>query len=209
MKKEKSDFMLQAGIEEVGKKDKKDGAMFELFSPEVASIMKNMQKDTSTQANELRQACQMLHGYAAAKVEAMNAGEWDEDESDDDSGDESDEEIVKGMVDIRQVTALLPTQANAADGSTASNDPTAGVIFSQGHIDLLNARIQAQEKQIEEEAKAGNGRTKLDNKSGKDKDKKDKSTPKKKIAGKQRSAKKETGTTPTKKEIELDVATVD
>ena len=209
MKKEKRDFMLQAGIEEVGKKDKKDEAMFELFSPEVANIMKNMQKDTSTQANELRQACQMLHGYAAAKVEARNAGEWDEDESDDDSGDESDEEIVKGMVDIRQVTALLPTQANAADGSTASDDPTAGVIFSQGHIDLLNARIQAQEKQIEEEAKAGNGRTKLDNKSGKDKDKKDKSTPKKKIAEKQRSAKKETGTTPTKKAIELDVATVD
>ena len=76
-------------------KKTRDGATFELFSPEVASIMKNMQKDGSTQANELMQAYQILHGYAAAQVEALNAGEWDDDESGDESGEESDEEIVK------------------------------------------------------------------------------------------------------------------
>ena len=67
----------------------------------------------------------------------------------------------------------------------------------------------AQDKQIEDEVNAGNGKTKLDNKSGKDKDRKDKNILKKKLAGKPRSAKKETGTTPTKKDIELNVGAVD
>ena len=56
---------------------------------------------------------------------------------------------------------------------------------------------------------AGNGKTKYDNKGNKEKDKKEKGILKKKLAGKPRSAKKETGTTPTKKEIELTVAVVD
>ena len=64
------------------------------------------------------------------------------------------------MIDIRQLTALLPTQANAAGGSAASSDPTAAVIFSQAHMDLLNARALEQARQIEEEVNAGNGKTK-------------------------------------------------
>ena len=209
MKKEKNDFMLQVGIEEVDNQGKRDGAAFELFSPEVASIMKNMQKDGSTQANELMQAYQIVHGYVAAQVEARNAGEWDDDESGDESGEESDEEIVKGMLDIRQLTAQLPRQTKADENSATSSDPATGVIFTAAQIEYFDNLARVQEKQVEDAVNAGNGKTKLDNKNGKDKDKKDKSTPKKKIAGKHRSAKKETGTTPTEKGIELDVATVD
>ena len=124
--------MFQAGVEEVGKQGKTSKGPGVAFSgPEVADMLGNIQPDGSPQTNEVMQAYQIVHGYVAAQVQARNAGEWYDDESGDDSGDESDDEIGKGMLDIRQLTAQLPTQAKAAEGSAASSDPAAGVIFTQ------------------------------------------------------------------------------
>ena len=102
------------------------------FGPEVANIIGNIQPDGSPETNAVMQAYQVVHGYVAAQVQARNAGEWYDDESDDDDGDEDDEDDEdqqrgndidrgEGMVDIRQLTALLPTQVNTPEGSAASS----------------------------------------------------------------------------------------
>ena len=196
--------MLQS-VGKLGKKEVNEED-FVHISPEAAHIVESLDLQNSPEDNQAYQAYQLLNVFFAKKAEQAwnNEGDDDQDKNSDEEDDDDEEaheepssQRTKGMSDILDLTARLPTQGNSAEGSGTTDDPTAKVYFSQAHSDYLNNAADEQEKQVKAEQEMDRGKSLEDKKGKKDNDKKGKVPIKKKEPVKPRT-KKGTGTTPTK-----------